>query len=215
MRLNFLNRYDSDHGDVSLSTQMLPGCPGDEPVPLRWGDRERGGAVVPVWPDKAALLQAPGAQPQARAVVDQHFEAGRPPGWQRRRRCGCGRRPPCFARPAPAGCPCRHAGHWRPGPARWRRCGSCQVRLEPLRALQRRANRPVQHDTARALTAVDARAGRGLGGITWCASSLYLEPNKVARFARPGSGRRGVDLAGELCTPARSMGQPASELAIA
>lgn len=41
---------------------MLPGCPGDEPVPLRWGDRQRGAAVAAVWPDKAALLQAPGAQ---------------------------------------------------------------------------------------------------------------------------------------------------------
>ena len=64
----------SDHRDGRRLTrkQALPRQTGDQPVELLAGEVQR--ARILARPGEAASLQAPGAQPHARAVVDQHLE---------------------------------------------------------------------------------------------------------------------------------------------
>ena len=96
---------------------------------------------------------------------------------------------------------------WHPRPAKWRRCASCQPRLEPLRAFQRGLGRPMQHGTAHAGVCL----GRSIGG-----QSDLRKPKARGDDLRAPGRRRGVcALALQKCTPARAMRQPAAQLAIA
>ena len=53
-------------------TQALPGQARDQPIKLLACERHRSSFVV--WPDKAAALQTPRAQPHSRSVVDQYLQ---------------------------------------------------------------------------------------------------------------------------------------------